>query len=84
MIKGLQLAGPNPTHASVIEALRGVKSYNANGLLPITLNYSTDFGHDSRSCAWMVKVNETGFTAVSSQPFCGTDIPGTSTANASS
>jgi branched-chain amino acid transport system substrate-binding protein len=84
MIKGLQLAGPNPTHASVIKALRGVKSYNANGLLPITLNFSTDFGHDSKSCAWMVKANETGFTPVSSQPFCGTDIPGTSTANASS
>ena len=30
MIKGLQLAGPNPMHASVIKALRGVKSYNAN------------------------------------------------------
>ena len=28
---------PNPTHASVIKALRGVKSDNANGLLPITL-----------------------------------------------
>jgi branched-chain amino acid transport system substrate-binding protein len=84
MIKGLQLAGPNPTHASVIKALRGVKSYNANGLLPITLNFSTNFGHDSKSCAWMVKANETGFAPVSSQPFCGTDIPGTSTANASS
>ena len=58
MIKGLQLAGPNPTHASVIKALRGVKSYNANGLLPVTLNFSTDFGHDSKSCAWMVRANE--------------------------
>jgi branched-chain amino acid transport system substrate-binding protein len=84
MIKGLQLAGKNPTHASVIKALRGVTSYNANGLLPITLDYATDFGHDSKSCAWIVKANETGFTPVSSQPFCGTDIPGTSTANASS
>ena len=28
MIKGLQLAGPNPTRAGVIQALRGVKSYN--------------------------------------------------------
>ena len=84
MIKGLQLAGKNPTHASVIKALRGVKSYNANGLLPITLDYATDFGHDSKSCAWMVKADKTGFTPVSSQPFCGSDIPGTATANASS
>ncbi len=84
MIKGLQLAGPNPSRASVITALRGIKSYNANGLLPQSWNYTTAFGHDSaKSCAWMVQATKTGFTAVSSQPFCGTDIPGTSTANAS-
>ena len=34
MIKGLQLAGPNPTRSAVIKDLRGLKSYNANGLLP--------------------------------------------------
>jgi branched-chain amino acid transport system substrate-binding protein len=84
MIKGLQLAGPNPTHANVIKALRGIKSYNANGLLPQSWNYSTAFGHDSaKSCAWFVRANKTGFTPVSSTPTCGTDIPGTSTANAS-
>ena len=49
----------------------------------MTLDYATDFGHDPKSCAWMVQANKTGFTPVSSQPFCGTDIPGTSTANAS-
>ena len=36
MIKGLLLAGPNPTRAEVIQKLRGVTSYNANGLLPQT------------------------------------------------
>jgi len=35
MIKGLTLAGPNPTQATVIKDLRGVKSYNGNGLLPL-------------------------------------------------
>ena len=84
MIKGLQLAGPNPTHANVIKALRGVKSYNANGLLPQPLDFATDFGHDpAQSCSWMVQANKTGFTPVSSKPFCGADIPGTSTATAS-
>ena len=34
MIKGLQMAGPNPTHAAVIKDLRSLKSYNVNGLLP--------------------------------------------------
>ena len=84
MMKGLQLAGPNPTKAGVIKALRGVKSYNANGLLPQSWNYSTDFGHDdAKSCSWMMLAGKNGFTPVSAQPTCGTDIPGTSTASSS-
>ena len=80
MLKGLQLAGPNATHASVISALRGLKSYNGNGLLPETLNYSTNFGHDlAKSCGWYMKAEKSGFVAVSSQPWCGTDLPGTTT-----
>lgn len=84
MIKGLQLAGPNPTRAGVITALRGVKSYNAGGLLPQSWNYSTDFGKDdAKSCTWIMKAEKNGFVPVSSQTFCGTDIPGTSTASSS-
>jgi branched-chain amino acid transport system substrate-binding protein len=83
MIKGLEMAGKNPTRAAVIKDLRGLKSYNANGLLPITINYSTIFGHDSPECTWMMKAEANGFVPVSSQPFCGKDIPGTSTASAS-
>jgi ABC-type branched-subunit amino acid transport system substrate-binding protein len=85
MIKGLQMAGPNPTRASVIKDLRGLKSYNAEGLLPVSFNYSTNFGHDPHpQCAWMMQAKKTEFVPVSSQPFCGTDIPGTSTATSSS
>ncbi len=85
MIKGLELAGPNPTHAAVIKDLRGLKSYNANGLLPQSINYSTIFGHDpAQECAWVVKAEKSGFKVVSSKPFCGTDLPGTSTASATS
>jgi branched-chain amino acid transport system substrate-binding protein len=84
MIKGLQMAGPNPTRAAVIRDLRGLKSYNADGLLPNPINYSTIFGHDlPQSCVWVLEAEKTGFVPTSSQPFCGTDIPGTSTANAS-
>ena len=83
MIKGLQMAGPNPTRAAVIKDLRGLKNYNANGLLPISINYSTIFGHDSPECTWMMKAESNGFVPVSTQPFCGQDIPGTSTASAS-
>ena len=79
MIKGLQMAGANPTRAAVIKDLRSIKAYNGNGLLPITINYSTIFGHDPANCSWVVKAEKTGFTPISSQPFCGHDIAGTST-----
>ena len=83
MIKGLEMAGANPSQATVIKDLRGLKSYNANGLLPQTINYSTIFGHDlPKTCAWVVQAQKNGFTPVSSSPVCGTDIPGTSTASA--
>jgi branched-chain amino acid transport system substrate-binding protein len=82
MIKGLELAGKNPTRAAVIKDLRGLKSYNVNGLLPTSINYSTIFGHDpAKLCSWVMKAEKSGFVPVQSQPFCGTDLPGTSTAS---
>jgi hypothetical protein len=82
MIKGLEMAGSNPTQAAVIKDLRGLKSYNVNGLLPQSINYSTIFGHDpSKTCAWVMQAHQSGFTAISSSPVCGTDLPGTSTAS---
>ncbi len=85
MIKGLELAGPNPTHASVIKDLRNLKSYNANGLLPQSFDYATNFGHDpAKTCEWVVQADKTGFKMASDQTFCGSDLPGTSTANATS
>ena len=83
MIKGLQMAGSNPTRATVIKDLRGIKAYNGNGLLPITINYSTIFGHDPANCAWVMKATKTGFVPVSSQPFCGHDVAGTTTLSGS-
>jgi hypothetical protein len=84
MIKGLQMAGSNPTHAAVIRDLRSLKSYNVNGLLPQSINYSTIFGHDpAQECAWVVQAESSGFRLASPTPFCGKDLPGTSTANAS-
>jgi branched-chain amino acid transport system substrate-binding protein len=55
MIQGLQRAGQNPSRADVVEALRGIKSYNGNGLLPIRINYSTVFGNDLPQCAWVLR-----------------------------
>jgi ABC-type branched-subunit amino acid transport system substrate-binding protein len=80
LIKGIQKAGGSPTRAKIISALRGEKSYNADGLLPNPIDYATIFGHDlPKTCVWVLKAQSTGFSPVSSQPVCGTDIPGTST-----
>jgi branched-chain amino acid transport system substrate-binding protein len=84
MIKGLELAGPNPTKAGVIKALRGVKSYNGNGLLPVSINYTNDFGHDlPTSCEWILQAQKSGFALTSKTPICGHDIPGTTTVTGS-
>jgi branched-chain amino acid transport system substrate-binding protein len=85
MIKGLEMAGANPTRAAVIKDLRSLKSYNDNGMLPQTIDYATIFGHNlPKQCTWIMQAEKNGFKPVSSQPFCGTDIPGTSTANVGS
>ena len=84
MIKGLQMAGANPTRAAVIKDLRSVKSYTANGLLPNPINYSTIFGHDlPQQCVWVLRAEKNGFVPASSQTICGTDIARTSTATPS-
>ncbi len=85
MIQGLHLAGPNPTHAAVIKSLRGITDYTANGLLPKPIDYSTIFGHDpAQQCVWVLQAHKSGFVPLSSQPTCGTDIPGTSTVKSTS
>jgi branched-chain amino acid transport system substrate-binding protein len=82
MIKGLEMAGPNPTQAAVIRDLRSVKSYSANGLLPNSIDYATIFGHDlAHQCSWVMQAKPSGFVAVSSKPTCGADLPGTATAS---
>jgi branched-chain amino acid transport system substrate-binding protein len=81
MIKGIQGAGSNPTRTKVVTALRGIKAYNGNGILPITINYSTVFGHDSPQCVWLFKADTRKFVLVRQNPICGSDIPGTSTAS---
>jgi branched-chain amino acid transport system substrate-binding protein len=84
MIKGLLLDGANPTRSGVISKLRGVTSYNANGLLPVTLDYATNFGKNPpKTCAWIVQATKSDFNLISPTPTCGTDLPHTSTASSS-
>jgi branched-chain amino acid transport system substrate-binding protein len=84
MIKGLQNAGKNVTPSAVVKSLRSIKSYNANGLLPNSINYSTIFGHNlPQECNWYLQAKATGFVPTSSTPVCGTDIPGSATVSSS-
>jgi branched-chain amino acid transport system substrate-binding protein len=84
MIKGLELAGKNPTRSGVIHALRNLKSYNGGGLLPENIDYATIFGHDvNPGCLWYVTAEKKGFVPTTDKTVCGTDIPGTSTASSS-
>ncbi len=85
MIKGLQMAGANPTRAAVIKDLRSVTNYTANGLLPQPLDYATNFGTDpAKECTWVMKAETKGFVPLSATPWCGHDIAGTTTASAGS
>jgi branched-chain amino acid transport system substrate-binding protein len=78
MIKGLEGAGANPTRAGTIKALHGITNYNGNGLLPVSINYTTIFGHDlPQACEWVLQAQKSGFALTSKTPICGKDIPGT-------
>ena len=83
MITGLLKAGANPTPASTIKALRSITAYNADGILPVTLDYSTNFGYNTmQSCGWYEQAQKTAFKAISSTPECYPVIPGSSSLTA--
>ena len=78
MMQGIQGAGSNPTRAKVIKSLRSIKAYNGNGLLPFTINYSTQFGKMSNpNCVWLTKAAKNGYVPIGKNPVCGVYIPGT-------
>ena len=77
MIKGIGLAGSSPSPAKVISQLRKVTSYNGNGLLPINVDYATNFGTGNPvTCAWYLQAKPKGFVPGSKAPICGKTIPG--------
>ncbi len=78
MIKGLQVAGQNPTRQSFISNLRNVSSYNPAGLLPNTLNFTmAAFGQaPAMECGYYPQLQGTKFVLVpNDKPVCGTLIP---------
>ena len=72
-IKGLQLAGQNPTRASFISNLRPVTTYNANGLKTTNASF-TPFGvAPTTGCFLYVKFENNQFNdyPADGKPICG-------------
>jgi branched-chain amino acid transport system substrate-binding protein len=77
MIQGIAAAGSTPTPATVIKSLRSIKAYDGGGILPTTLDYSTNFGYNVKeACGWTLTSETKGFVPKSATPACYPFIPG--------
>jgi branched-chain amino acid transport system substrate-binding protein len=79
MIKGLEVAGQNPTRASFESGLHAVTSYDAGGLLPTPVNFNlSQFGLlPPTQCSYYLQLEGTKFIPVPAdgKPFCGQLLP---------
>jgi branched-chain amino acid transport system substrate-binding protein len=78
-IQGLEKAGKNPTRASFLKAVRSIKGYNANGLLPTPLDLSSkDFGKGPSllsTCSYFVQLEGKKFVVLNKgKPVCGKNV----------
>ena len=74
MIKGLELAGKNPTRQRFITALRKVNNYNMGGLEnPVNLTLSQFGKAPTKLCGYLAQFEGTSF--VHPQDVCGKILP---------
>jgi branched-chain amino acid transport system substrate-binding protein len=72
---GLKAAGTNPTSASFATALRGIKDFDADGLLsPNKVDFSAY--SPAQQCLWVVKLEGKKFQSLPNSPFCGGPVSG--------
>jgi branched-chain amino acid transport system substrate-binding protein len=77
MIKGLQVAGQNPTRSSFMSNLRAVTSYNVENLATNTVNFSTVKTIPTQTCSYYVQLQGAKFIVQNNgKPLCGTLIGG--------
>jgi branched-chain amino acid transport system substrate-binding protein len=81
IIKGLQVAGKNPTRASFTSGLRAVTDFTDDGLLVSPENMKTSFGTDAEGpgpapgdCYWYSQYQGTAWLP-DPQPICGGLVP---------
>jgi branched-chain amino acid transport system substrate-binding protein len=85
LVSGLRAAGTNPSREAFTQALRGVKGFDADGLLaPAKIdfdNYSAGGtgGSVIANCFFVAELNGTKFTPVPGTPLCGKTLDGLTT-----
>lgn len=77
LIKGLEVAGQNPTRASFIANLRKVTNWDAGGLLPSPTDFSKYQTPPSTVCSYSVQLIGRKFVPTSRKPLCVHLISGT-------
>jgi branched-chain amino acid transport system substrate-binding protein len=75
MIKGLEVAGKNPTRKSFIANLSKVTNYDANGLLSNPVNFSKFGQVPATACYYFPQLVGHAFVTKGTKPVCGTLIP---------
>jgi branched-chain amino acid transport system substrate-binding protein len=75
MIKGLELAGQNPTRNSFITNLRKVADYTANGLLASPSDFAAFGKPAATSCSYFPQLVGSRFVTQGTSPVCGTLLP---------
>lgn len=71
-VKGLEVAGQNPTRASFIKNLTAVTGWNANGLLAAPISFNHFGTSEPNICSWYVQVEGNVFKSINNgQPVCG-------------
>jgi branched-chain amino acid transport system substrate-binding protein len=87
-VDALKAAGAAPTASKLISALKGIKAFDAAGLLgshTLDMAQRTGIVNGPDNCIYMTKASGGGFVVVSgADPICGTIIPGKTVAPASS
>jgi hypothetical protein len=81
MIRGLEAAGQNPTRQAFLTNLRQVTNYDAGGLLPGPVSYTTFGQLASPQCEYFMQLKGSSFQVATpnGKPICGTLIPNSDT-----